>query len=215
MNGRPVIRHLFLHYPDDPKVYDIEDEFLVGDRILVAPVMEENEDSRKVYLPKGSWIDFWTGERLDGGARYTIDTPPDHIPVFVKEGTILPMFDTEIDTLDVETRKDIVGWDDANKSMTVNFYGRGQAGTTLYDGTKILCDVSPLKNMNEGLFFDFSGELADPPYNRRDFGAEGMTVSLKGTHVEQAFINNQLELAAKCRIEGFVNRTYTLKFISP
>ena len=67
--GLPVMRALWLHYPHDLKAVAFGDAYLWGRDILVAPVFEKGANSRSVYLPEGTWYDFWTQERLEGGAR--------------------------------------------------------------------------------------------------------------------------------------------------
>jgi alpha-glucosidase/alpha-D-xyloside xylohydrolase len=67
--GMPILRALWLHYPDDPKAVACGDQYLWGRDVLVAPVVEEGATSRRVYLPRGAWYDFWSGDRLEGGAE--------------------------------------------------------------------------------------------------------------------------------------------------
>jgi alpha-glucosidase len=116
-SGLPMMRHLALHYPDDPEVYaaDAEYQFLFGRDLLVAPVVEEGERQREVYLPGGEWVDFWaatyydeeTGafermgpvEPLEGGRYVTVDAPLDVIPLFVRAGTELEVLPADVDTL--------------------------------------------------------------------------------------------------------------------
>src|SRR5262249_16272001 len=71
ITGMPIIRALWLHYPDDPVAVACGDEYLWGRDILVAPVVEKGASSRKLYLPRGAWFDFWTGEQVEGGREVT------------------------------------------------------------------------------------------------------------------------------------------------
>lgn len=89
--GVPVMRALWLHYPDDPAAVARGDEYLWGRDLLVAPVVEKGAVSRRVYLPRGVWHDFWTGERHEGGSE--IGRPVDlaTLPLFVRAGAIVPM----------------------------------------------------------------------------------------------------------------------------
>ena len=89
--GLPIMRALWLHYPDDPVATARGDQFLFGPDMLVAPVVEKGATSRRVYLPRGTWYDFWTGERLGGGRE--IERPVDlaTMPLYVRGGAILPM----------------------------------------------------------------------------------------------------------------------------
>lgn len=90
-SGMPILRALPLEYPKDEKGYSIDDQFLFGKEFLVAPVVEEKADSRSVYLPKGNWLDYSDPNRSFEGGR-TIDYAVDleTVPLFVKEGAIIP-----------------------------------------------------------------------------------------------------------------------------
>ena len=101
--GLPVMRALWLHYPKDPKAVARGDQYLWGSDILVAPVVEKAASVRRLYLPRASWYDFWTGERIEGGRE--IERPVDlsTMPLYARAGTILPLgpvkqyFDEKVD----------------------------------------------------------------------------------------------------------------------
>jgi alpha-glucosidase/alpha-D-xyloside xylohydrolase len=77
--GMPIIRSLWLHYPTDAAAVARGDEYLYGRDILVAPVVEKGATSRALYLPQGTWYDFWTREKTDGGREITRPSGPgDH-----------------------------------------------------------------------------------------------------------------------------------------
>ena len=84
-NGEPIIRPMFYNNMDKPELYAIDDQFYLGDYILVAPVTEAGVDKREVYLPEGTWVNMWTKERFAGKQTIVCDAP-----IFKKEG--LPMF---------------------------------------------------------------------------------------------------------------------------
>ena len=89
--GLPIMRALWLHYPDDPAAVARGDEYLWGPSMLVAPVVEKAATTRRLYLPRGSWIDFWTEENVTGGRE--LDRPVDleTIPLYVRAGAVIPM----------------------------------------------------------------------------------------------------------------------------
>ncbi|WP_396135476.1 TIM-barrel domain-containing protein [Bacillus sp. 3255] len=89
-NGLPPFRALVMDYPDDPNTYGIDDAYMMGDAILVAPIVTGTSE-RNVYLPLGEWRCFWTGQSYSGGQTYTLAPGLERIPVFVKEGTLLPL----------------------------------------------------------------------------------------------------------------------------
>ncbi|MBL7133477.1 MAG: glycoside hydrolase family 31 protein [Phycisphaerae bacterium] len=83
--GHPVIRPLFFDFPDDPKTWDIEDQYLFGPDILVAPILELGARSRTVYLPAGTtWRNAWTGQTHQGGQELEADAPIERIPVYFR-----------------------------------------------------------------------------------------------------------------------------------
>ena len=90
--GLPPMRALVLNYEDDPNVHELNDEFMLGDQMLVAPVVEQGARQRMIYLPKGDWYDFWTGEKQEGGRYFVREAPLDLCPIYVKAGTILPLY---------------------------------------------------------------------------------------------------------------------------
>ena len=90
-SGIPVMRALWLHYPDDPAGVARGDEYLWGRDILVAPVVEKGATERTLYLPKGAWYDFWTNERHEGGREITRKVDLETMPLYVRAGALVPM----------------------------------------------------------------------------------------------------------------------------
>jgi alpha-glucosidase/alpha-D-xyloside xylohydrolase len=89
--GLPIVRALWLHYPDDPAAVARGDEYLYGRDILVAPVVEKAATARSLYLPRGTWYDFWTRERMEGGREISRKVDLETIPVYVRAGAVLPL----------------------------------------------------------------------------------------------------------------------------
>jgi len=88
--GYTTMRHLVFDYPADPNVFNIKDQFMFGPALLVNPITSAGVTSRSVYLPAGTWFDFWTGATVAGGAKSNADAPLSKIPLFVKAGSIIP-----------------------------------------------------------------------------------------------------------------------------
>ena len=91
LTGMPIMRSLWLHYPDDAAAVTRGDEYLWGRDILVAPVVEQGATSRQIYLPKGMWHDFWSGARIEGGREITRAIDLETIPIYVRAGALLPL----------------------------------------------------------------------------------------------------------------------------
>ncbi|HEY3756174.1 MAG TPA: glycoside hydrolase family 31 protein [Opitutaceae bacterium] len=90
-SGLPFIRPLLLEFQEDANTLDLEDEFMVGDSLLAAPILAPRQTSRRVYLPAGVWYDFWTGKRFSGGQMIVANAPLERVPLYVRGGAILPM----------------------------------------------------------------------------------------------------------------------------
>lgn len=90
--GIPPMRPLFFDFPKDNACWAVEDQFMFGPDLLVAPVLYEGARSREVYLPaETAWTDAWTNETLDGGQQITADAPLDRIPLYLRAGKKLPI----------------------------------------------------------------------------------------------------------------------------
>lgn len=91
--GLPVMRPLVLHYENDKETWNLNDEFLLGQHILVAPVVTQGSTRRMVYLPEGKWYGWEDKKEYQGGQYYLIEAPLDTCPIFVKEGSIIPTYE--------------------------------------------------------------------------------------------------------------------------
>jgi alpha-glucosidase len=90
--GAPVQRPLVFDFQDDPAVRDLDDQYLLGRDLLVAPVIAAGQTARQVYLPEGDWYDWHDGELTAGRAFKLVATPMDRIPVFARAGAVIPMW---------------------------------------------------------------------------------------------------------------------------
>lgn len=90
--GIPALRPLFFDNPADERTKQINDEVLVGDKLLFAPIVRQGETVRAVYLPKGKWIHYFTKEEYEGEQTYLIDMPLDSTGIFIKAGSIIPLY---------------------------------------------------------------------------------------------------------------------------
>ncbi len=90
LTGVPAVRPLFYHHQEDLNTYNINDQFLLGEGIMVCPVLRPGMDHRLIYLPEGLWHDYWTGDIYHGSKYYTCKAPLEVLPLYIKAGTIIP-----------------------------------------------------------------------------------------------------------------------------
>ena len=96
LNGGIMMKPLSFYDPDDARAKESDDEFLLGDDLLICPVTDYQARSRIVYLPRGHWWELHTGKLLNGGAEYEAPAPLDTLPIFVRAGAVLPVADTSV-----------------------------------------------------------------------------------------------------------------------
>ncbi len=90
--GTPILKSLVLYDQEDPSTHYRSDEFVYGDKILVCPILEPNAKGRRMYIPRGNWYNFWTHEVVKGGREVWVDADIDSMPIFIKEGAIIPKY---------------------------------------------------------------------------------------------------------------------------
>ena len=99
-SGLPIVQALIFHHPNDRQCWHIDDEYYFGNEFLVCPVMND-KGIRDIYLPDGEWINFFTGERMEGGKWYdAVKTPLDLMPVFVHPNATIPIYPYDVDCTD-------------------------------------------------------------------------------------------------------------------
>jgi alpha-glucosidase len=91
VTGAPILRPLVYHYPNDPKTYKLYDQVLLGSSFMAAPVYRPGIEHRAVYLPEGTWYDWWTGESYDGSTHILAHAPLERMPLYVSAGAVIPM----------------------------------------------------------------------------------------------------------------------------
>lgn len=88
--GLPMARPLVLEFPDDPATWHVDDQWLLGEHLLVAPQLEAS-GRRRAYLPEGRWLDWWTDEVVDGPRWIAVDSPLDRIPLWIRDGGVIAL----------------------------------------------------------------------------------------------------------------------------
>jgi alpha-glucosidase/alpha-D-xyloside xylohydrolase len=129
VTGLPLMRSLWLSYPEDAKAMATEDAYLWGSSILVAPVLESGATHRTIYLPRGVWWDYWSNARVNGGEEVTREVTLETIPLYVKAGAVIPIGPVRQHTGEV-----------SNEPMTLRVYPRADGKMTLYEDDGISFD---------------------------------------------------------------------------
>jgi alpha-glucosidase (family GH31 glycosyl hydrolase) len=132
--GLPIVRPLFLSDPSDERGWGLADQYGYGPALWVAPVLERGATEREVSLPRGDWIDFWTGEPVRGGGEILAAAPLDRIPVFVRSGSIVVTYPT------AHVESGLGDTPDSERPLEATLWGEpplGRCGVRLADGTRI------------------------------------------------------------------------------
>lgn len=118
--GVPMVRPMAMLYPRDADLSAREKQFMCGSELLVAPVFS-NSGEQALYLPEGQWVDFWTGERLDGGREVLTKHSLDTFPIYVRLGGFVPM--------EIEPRR----VNASESDLEINVFGAADNSLTFYD----------------------------------------------------------------------------------
>ena len=89
--GAPILRPLLYHFPNDPKTYNLYDQVLLGPSVMAAPIYRPGIEHRAVYLPEGTWYDWWTGESYTGPTHILAHAPLERMPLYVRAGAVIPI----------------------------------------------------------------------------------------------------------------------------
>jgi len=154
ITGAPVVRPLFYHYQDDPRTYNINDQFLLGENVMVCPVTRPGIDSRQVYLPEGLWYNYWTGKKIKGGRHLACEAPLETLPLFVRAGAVLPQ---DHDAQYIKTGKPVTVDGIGADKITMHFYTGADGYYNLYVDDGISYDYL------QGEYFENEFFFADDP----------------------------------------------------
>ncbi|MBK7584081.1 MAG: glycoside hydrolase family 31 protein [Myxococcales bacterium] len=176
-DGRPIQRALGLVYPELGEHPD--DVFLLGDSLLVAPVVERGKTSRDVPLPEGDWVDWWTGKSHTGAKSISVSAPLQTLPLFLKAGGIVPMLRPTIDTMSPTTDATVDSYATSPGVLWARVAPGPASSFVLFDGAEIgQEELGPSVNLTSkdgselkyGVVFELVG-FGAAPANVSDGGA--------------------------------------------
>jgi alpha-glucosidase (family GH31 glycosyl hydrolase) len=133
-SGLPIVRPLCLLDPADPRGWSIPDAYGYGPALWVAPVLDDGAREREVALPRGEWIEAWSGERARGGGEVVVEAPLERIPVWVRAGSIVVSYPA------AHVAAGLGDVPEAERPLVATLWGSprlGSAAVRLADGTRI------------------------------------------------------------------------------
>jgi alpha-D-xyloside xylohydrolase len=140
-SGLPLIRPLVLLNQSDSNTFSLQHTYLFGNEFLVAPMITPNANTRQVYLPAGNWLDFWTNQRHAGGQNINwTSNQQAQMPLFVREGAIVPMLLTDVQTLCDTNYVNNPNIQTPDGGLQFWIYPGQKSQFTVYDGTDVQCD---------------------------------------------------------------------------
>jgi alpha-D-xyloside xylohydrolase len=138
--GLPIIRPLVLLHQTDANTFGLQHTYQFGNAFLVAPMIQPNSTSRDIYLPEGNWLDFWSNERFVGGKNIVWKNPQQaQMPLFVRDGSIVPMLLSEVDTLCDSNYVKNAALKTPDSGLLFLIYPGAASQFTVYDGTVVQC----------------------------------------------------------------------------
>lgn len=142
--GTPPFRHTILEFPDDPEAPGLHYQYLLGDALLVAPVLDEGATEVRLWLPAGTWVDWWTGERREGGQWHTVPAAVEDIPVFVRQGALIPQLHDAPDTLAQADREGVTTLAEVDGEYDLVAFPGAAGQRALVDGTTLAMTAGAL-----------------------------------------------------------------------
>ncbi len=151
-SGMPLMRQLSLAYPGDPTAAGREDEFLFGPDLLAAPVLEPGARTRRLYLPRGRWVDLWRSvayregdaslqmgraKLVRGGRALTLPAPLEQLPLLARAGTILPLLPAGVDTLSRYPDDSTTALSDRRWQLTLLAFPRGRSSAGFFENERL------------------------------------------------------------------------------
>jgi alpha-glucosidase len=162
--GIPILKSLVLFDQQDAHTHYRNDEFVFGEKILVCPILEPNAKGRRMYLPIGNWYNYWTDEVVEGGQELWVDADLDSMPIFIKEGAIIPKYPVQ----------QYVGEKEIEEVVLDIYFKRGKETSQIYDdahdgydyikGRYSLRDLTLIGKENELIIQQYKSGKYTSPY---------------------------------------------------
>lgn len=181
-SARPIMTPLVMDYPQDENTYNICDQYMYGENMMVCPVVTKNALSRPVYFPGGDWIDYWTGEVISGRQYKSFLTPWEIMPIFIKAGAIIPM------------QEERQYYNEFPRNLiTLDVYPAGESSYTLYEDDGMSMDYQ--KGVNA--FTEFKSKLSEGEWTMEMGKTTGKYVPETRNYILKAFLATEPDSVAE------------------
>jgi alpha-glucosidase len=141
VTGVPVMRPLVLEYPDDKQTFNLVDQFMIGSDVIVAPILKPDTYHRVIYLPEGSWVNYWTEEILEGGKHHLIQADLETLPIFIKKGAIIIQGTVKRSTVNKESEITVHLYPTENEISSFTYYEDDGKTFAYNDGQYFQCNI--------------------------------------------------------------------------
>ncbi|MET1250179.1 TIM-barrel domain-containing protein [Sporolactobacillus sp. STCC-11] len=200
--GAPVQQPLVYQFQNDPNTYNINDQYMFGDNLMIAPIVSEGKTSRKIYLPKGTdWIDYWSGKSYNGGQTLTYKADLSTMPIFIKDNVIIPTREVQQST----EEKPLT-------NLILDSYLSSEAENTFYE------DDGESFNYEKGAYNTTQFELKkkgntltfDQKQTKQGYDSKiaAYTLKLHGANAPHAIVSAGNHYKAADHLDGLGERTY-------
>lgn len=189
-DGTPLMRAMMIDFPEDPEAYDLEEQYMFGRSLLVAPVLEEGQTVKEIYLPEGEWIDFFHNALTAGGGTKNYYCDVDSIPVYVRNGSIIPLNLNEDYELGGSIGNDV----DNYTNLTFRVYPKGDSSYTLVHSDRSTITVNASEDFKNGSV-SVSIPAAAIPVTTQVFGTEPTGVTVNGQAIQRAATLDEFQAA--------------------
>jgi alpha-glucosidase (family GH31 glycosyl hydrolase) len=238
--GIPLARPLIMRYPEDSTLFNESSSYLWGDAFLVSPVVHAGQRVKDVYLPKGSWVDFWSDSVFTGGKTIAVSAPLDRMPILVRSGSIIPMApdmdytdQRPLDTLflgvypSTGDSTNFTLYEDDGKSLA---YQSGQFCVTSFSESVVSGEKKRTLQVHIGRSEgEFVGKLAHRTYIVQIHGIEGKptVVKVNGSRLAAAdryqsifdraagYYYDRVTARVSIQVHGMTDRAYALTLEYP
>lgn len=186
-DGSPLMRAMLFDFPEDFNVYGLEDQYMFGRALLVAPVLEEGQTVKEIYLPEGEWIDFFHNALTAGGDIKSYYCDVDSIPVYIRNGSIIPMNLNENYEIGGTIGNDVDGY----TNLTFRIYPSGNSTYTLVHSDYSTMTVSAVEDFkNQAVTVDIPA--SNIPITTQVFGTEPDNVLVNGQPIARVSTVSEL-----------------------